>query len=183
MTEGAPRDRAGYLATLVVTRWALVRRPSVSLPDSTALELHFRNRLDCPPPNSTLVLSPNSTRTQVVSSDATPPTPLTPDSNTQLWRSPHRLAKETKERGETPSPARPLPTLSLSRRSNAALYRSGAFAPPFSARGGKFQESSRVFLLLVTVTSVYPFQNIGAGVVEVFSLRSIWFLLTVAFVL
>ena len=30
MTEGAPRDRAGYLATLVVTRWVLVRRPSVS---------------------------------------------------------------------------------------------------------------------------------------------------------
>jgi len=25
MTEGAPRDRAGYLATLVVTRWVLVR--------------------------------------------------------------------------------------------------------------------------------------------------------------
>ena len=32
MTEGALRDRAGYLATLVVTRWVLVRRPSVSLP-------------------------------------------------------------------------------------------------------------------------------------------------------
>jgi len=32
MTEGARRDRAGYLATLVVTRWVLVRRPSVSLP-------------------------------------------------------------------------------------------------------------------------------------------------------
>ena len=90
----------------MVTRWALVRRPSVSLPDSTALELDLRTRLDCSPPNSTLVLSSNSTRTQVVSSDATPSTPLTPDSNTQLWRSPHRLAKETKER-ETLSPARP----------------------------------------------------------------------------
>ena len=108
-TEGAPRGRAGYLATLVVTRWALVRQPSVSLPDSTALELHLRTPLDCPPPNSTLVLSPNSTRTQVVSSDATPPTPLTPDSNTQLWRSPHRLAKETKERDSLTSS----PTLSL----------------------------------------------------------------------
>ena len=32
MTEGALRDRAGDLATLVVTRWVLVRRPSVSFP-------------------------------------------------------------------------------------------------------------------------------------------------------
>ena len=83
-------------------------------------------RLHCPRaplPNSTLVLSPNSTRTQVVSSDATPPTPLTPDSNTQLWRSPHRLAKETKERDSLTYSPTAHSIIALLLPPNAAFYR------------------------------------------------------------
>ena len=118
MTEGAPRDRAGYLATLVVTRWALVRRPSVSLP---ALQ----------PPNSpALHTNCNSTTPaqrelerslQALSPSALPDStqlPLSPTPPGVQLRTQNSNSEQLSTAFELPTPTRP----TRFRRANAASY-------------------------------------------------------------